>query len=67
MKFVCFSLGVDLASVPVESSGHISIRRHLEDGRREGEVGTQQRRRRTGNCLLILKAHCSTVKPKLKI
>jgi hypothetical protein len=67
MKFVCFSLGVDLASVPVEPSSHISVRRHLEDGRREGEVGTQQRRRRIGNCLLILMTHCSTVKPKLKI
>jgi hypothetical protein len=58
MKFVCFSLGVDLASVPVESSSYISVRRHIEDGRREGEVGAQQRRRRIGNSLLILRTRC---------
>ena len=47
--FVLFPAGVDLAPVPVKSSGHVSIRRHLEDGRRQGKVGIEQRRRRIGN------------------
>ena len=40
--FIFFISGIDLAPVPVESSGDVTIRRNPQDGRRQGEVGAEQ-------------------------